>query len=182
MVRNATIWLVLLLVSGCVTALPSLPEGESVTPLTVADAQKTEVDQSAKLRWGGTIVSVSIQSESTVIEVVSRPLSLNGRPKHNDVSYGRFKALVNGFVEPEIFQKGRDVSFTGSVAGVEQGQVEQANYAYPLLVVDQYELWKELKANQNYDPYLNYWTHSPFWHRWPHQRPRGVVRSQRTLE
>ena len=156
--------------SACVS--PS-PPGE-VVAITVADIQQGTGEMGAPVRWGGTIANVRNKPQTTVLEVVSRPLLNTGRPKHNDRTHGRFLAEISGFLDPAIVDKGRDISFIGTVVRTEDGQVGEAGYNYPVLSVFDYRVWKkqsEIKDNGHYPHYFMFDRH---WHDWPYRRRTGI--------
>lgn len=154
---------------GCVTPAP---QGE-VVKLSVAQVQDG-AELGVPLRWGGTIASVVNKAETTVVEVVSRPLQRSGRPLHNDKTDGRFLAELQGFVDPEILSPGRDISLVGTVNRIESGQVGEADYQYPYMTVFDYRVWKTLSEIDPNSGYPNYFIHDRYWLDWPHRRRRGL--------
>jgi len=114
------------------------------------------------VRWGGTIVRVeNLASQQTLLEIVSRPLRSNGRPLHNDRSYGRFFALVDEFLDPQIVTADRDFTVIGSLAGRMAGKVGEADYVFPLVSINQYTYWK--KPQEKSAPHFPHWNQHPFW-------------------
>jgi len=165
-------WFALLLLGLCSCVTPA-PPGE-VVEVTVADIQQGTGEMGVPVRWGGTIAAVHNKPETTLLEVVSRPLNGTGRPRHNDATYGRFYAEISGFLDPEIVSQGRDISVIGTVIRLDDGQVGEAGYEYPVLSVFDYRVWKkrsEIKGNGNYPHYFLF---DRYWHNWPHHRRHGV--------
>lgn len=159
-----------LLSTGCVTVSPP----GKVAALSVSDVQQGETGSGALLRWGGTVVKVHNQAEVTVIEIVSRPLMRSGRPKHNDVTDGRFLAEVDGFLDPQIIKPGRDISVIGLVDRVDNGQIGEANYAFPVMSVSDHRVWKPLSEVNPYRPYSHYYFDDGYWRGWPHRRRSSI--------
>ncbi len=129
------------------------------------------------VRWGGTIASINNQSAGkTRLEVVSRPLYGGGRPIHDDRSDGRFVAIVNAFLDPEIVKVGRDITVLGNVQRLESGTVGESAYVYPVVVVESYRYWKKrVAARLRHFPHWNtypYRRYDPFWDNWPRHRSR----------
>lgn len=120
-------------------------------------------------RWGGVIADVKNSDAGTVIEVVNFPLNSWGRPVPGEQSSGRFRATLNGFVDPMVYTQGSEVTFTGTVAGVEKGTIGEYNYLFPLLNVSAKYLWPERKEKAqmevNYDAlwYRHYYYTRPFY-------------------
>lgn len=159
-----------LMVSGCVS--PS-PPGE-VAIATVQEVQQGSMESGIPLRWGGTITHVRNKKDITVLEIVSRPLLRSGRPRHNDQTDGRFMAEISGFLDPEIVRAGRDISVIGTITRLENGQVGEAEYQYPVMSVFNYRFWKkasEIDANSGYP---HYFERDRFWYNWPYRRRNGV--------
>lgn len=157
---------VALLASGCVS--PS-PVGE-VANVSVLEMQQGNVDAGLPVRWGGTITAVKNKKDVTVLEIVSRPLQRSGRPKHNDQTDGRFLAEIKGFLDPQIVTAGRDISLVGTISRIEQGQVGEADYQFPVMSVFDYRFWKNASEIDKNNVYPYYYPHDRYWYDWPHRR------------
>ena len=57
--------------------------------------------------WGGVIIDTTNLKESTAIKVMQTALDFQERPTDLDRSEGRFVILVDRFLDPDIFKKGR---------------------------------------------------------------------------
>ncbi len=134
----------LLILGGC-AALPDelKPVNEQVL-LPFADA--TLVDPPAEARWGGEVAQVRNHNTGSEIEVVQFALDRSGRPLKSDSSAGRFRIRVTDFIDPAIYAPGRQVTALGEFSGIEQGQVGEQPYAFPVLEAESVHLWPELKA------------------------------------
>ena len=136
----------LLLLSGCA----SFPEPvqlppESPTVTYEQAAMDIEGNKGMLAQWGGVIASIENQSEKTLLEVVYHPLRNYGRPLLNKESVGRFRVYVNGFLDPMVYQRGRTVTFSGTLIGLEEGLVGEHNYFYPTLEAKGYYLWEDVE-------------------------------------
>ncbi len=137
----------LLLAGGCASVPPA---DEGYASVTVADVQRDAADAPAgtgaatpTVRWGGTIASVNnTGDDATELQIVSRPLDRRGRPRHVDVSEGRFVARIDGFLDPEIVRAGRDITVTGEVEGMRDGRIGESGYRFPVVRVDDYRYWQ----------------------------------------
>jgi len=96
----------------------------------------------AMVRWGGRIVDVEPQPNRTCFEMISTRLSNTGRPywASDDVG-GPFIACRTGFYDPALFEKNREVTFTGRVAGYENRRIGQYDYRFPRVEADVVYLW-----------------------------------------
>lgn len=96
----------------------------------------------AMVRWGGRIVAVEPQPNRTCFEMISTRLSNTGRPywASDDVG-GRFIACRTGFYDPALFERNREVTFTGRIAGYENRRIGQYDYRFPRVEADVVYLW-----------------------------------------
>ena len=107
---------------------------------------------------GGVIVETRNLPDKTEIEVVQKDLDFTGYPELGDDSGGRFIIEKPGYLEPEIFSKGRRIVGAGKVTGSRQGKVGGRDYRFP--VVDASEL--HLLEDLNRLPYF----YPPYWYPW----------------
>lgn len=96
-----------------------------------------------KARWGGKIVAVENKKDASEIEIVFFPETDYGKPKTSMPSMGRFKAVVEGFVDPLVFEQGRLITVVGEVGNMQTGIIGEQEYAYPTLNAKGYYMWKE---------------------------------------
>lgn len=159
------------LLSACVSA-PVALRGEFAELVPAQSSAGTHVGE--RVRWGGEIIAVEPGEHSTCFEILARELDASARPKRGDTSAGRFIACRDGFYDPEVFVKGRELTVIGSLDGTRIGQVGQFDYTYPTLAADAIYLWprRSLVVAQRhawpfYDPFWGpgfgpYWR-SGFW-------------------
>lgn len=95
------------------------------------------------VRWGGVIVNVRHEPDSTCFEVLSRDLDKYLRPNQEDYSAGRYYACKPGFLDPAVFTVGREITTTGHIRNIRIGQIEGMEYGYPVLDVDSLVLWEK---------------------------------------
>lgn len=105
------------------------------------DAAATD-STGAMVRWGGRIVDVEPKTNRTCFEMISTRLSNTGRPywASDDVG-GRFIACRTGFYDPALFERNREVTFTGRVAGYENRRIGEYDYRFPRVEADVVYLW-----------------------------------------
>jgi outer membrane lipoprotein len=163
-----------LLFSAC-TSVPTQLQGE------YADISPARVQPElfgSKVRWGGVLVDTRNEQERTCFEVLSRTLDRYLRPRLEDSTAGRFIACTNGFHDPEVFAKGREVTITGQIQNVEVRKIEEFDYRYPVVEIIDMVLWEERQDviiyDNYYDPfyYPYYWGH-PYWGYYPYYRYPG---------
>ncbi len=141
------------LLAACATPAPL--KG-SYAPITPQDAAATDATGTV-VRWGGRIVSVEPQAQRTCFEMLATQLQDSGRPRSDgDQVGGRFIACRAGFYDPALFEKGREVTFTGRIEGYETRKIGEYDYRFPKLAADVVYLWPE-RVNVVSDPYPRYW-------------------------
>lgn len=137
--RLAVIAVGVALLGACATQ-PKPLQG-AFSPITPADAAASD-STGAVVRWGGRIVDVEPQANRTCFEMISTRLGDSGRPywASDDVG-GRFLACRSGFYDPALFEKNREVTFTGRIAGYESRRIGGYEYRFPQLDADVVYLW-----------------------------------------
>ena len=139
--------------------------------------QTPEIYTGSKVIVGGVIVAVRNTQVGSEIEVIQKDLNSAGYPRNVDRSLGRFLFRKSGFLEPQIFKKGRRITGAGAVLGVQAGKIGEADYSF--LVIDAEELRLLETYQYSYDPYgyPYYWAGGywgPYWgpyyprHYYPH--------------
>ena len=123
---------------------------------------------------GGIIVNSINKQEGTLLEVYETALDRDGKPLNTDKSEGRFLALYQGYLDSEIYAKGRKVTIAGTVQGEKVQQLGEIQYHYPYLIVKEIRLWKEeeLAYYDQYEPYRwgpwydPWYPWGPWWYPW----------------
>lgn len=171
--------------AACAT-VPQPLQG-TYTDLSTASAQQGGAS-GAKVRWGGEIIKTEPGPQETCFYLLSRPLDNQARPKANDQgdNQGRFVACRQGFYDPEVFTRGRDVTVTGTLQGTVSQKVGDYDYAYPRVQADVVYLWPKPPIRVSYPPgyYDPFWGPGfgpgfvPYWGPWgdPYwNRPRVII-------
>jgi outer membrane lipoprotein len=128
-----------ILLAACATQ-PQPLQGEfnEITPRDAAAADAT----GSMVRWGGRIIGVEPHENRTCFEVMATGLSDYGRPywATDDVG-GRFIACRTGFYDPALFERNREVTFTGRIDGYENRRIGDYDYRFPRVEADVVYLW-----------------------------------------
>ena len=119
---------------GCASA-PQPLQGQ-FDPITPRQAVEREAS-GAVVRWGGRIVEVEPQPNRTCFQMISTRLDVSGRPywASDDVG-GRFIACRTGFYDPAVFERNREVTFTGRIEGYESRRIGQYDYRLPRVAAE----------------------------------------------
>ncbi len=157
-----------LLLAGCSTRVPpEISQKLNETPTVQQVRSDPDAFQSQTLRWGGTILQTENRPDSSRVLVVAFPLSDSGRPQSDNISSGRFIAVVDAFLEPLVYSRDRKITVVGKLVGTEVLKIGEFDYTYPIVQVEHYYLWpvRKTATAKSYDPY---W-YDPYypWH-FPH--------------
>lgn len=138
----------------------------SVTFVHVLQAPQAFVGKTIVL--GGVISETRNLEGVTEIEVVEKDLDYSGYPSSGDKSLGRFIFRKPGYLEAEIFSKGRVVTGAGKLVGSQRGKIGEADYDFPVIEVEELKIWKEnIYPDYGYPPYYYGPSWRPFWRPYP---------------
>lgn len=161
-------------------ACATVPQELTGTYTTVAPDNATAVAQGTRVRWGGRIIQTEPQERETCFFVLDEPLDSQARPERREESRGRFVACKQGFFDPEVYAKGREITVTGTVDGSETRKVGDFDYVYPRVNADVVYLWPKRPMYvpgpyPYYDPFFSpfydpFWGFGPIWY-----PPRVIV-------
>ncbi|MDC8830585.1 Slp family lipoprotein [Alteromonas gilva] len=132
-------------------------------------------------RWGGIITKVENKPNKTLIEVVHFPLNHYGKPNTSEDTVGRFKAVINKFVDPIMFEEGRTITFVGTVGKPLAGMVGEQPYMFPALNTENYYMWRQQRMYDTSGVFFNFYSgwyspfYHPFWRPWGFHYPRAVI-------
>ena len=159
-----------LTLSACATMPHQLATGGSFADTTPQQAQSGD-HEGERVRWGGIIIQTTPHPNQTCFEVMALPLNSNAEPEATDLSLGRFIACAEGFYEPALYAAGREITFTGSIDGIEKNKIGEYLYDFPRVAADTVYLWprhREVIYVPHSDPYYwgPMWSPSP-WHYYP---------------
>jgi outer membrane lipoprotein len=151
--RATVLTFLVALVSAC-TTVPEQIQGTftQVTPVRVNPAVF-----GTEIRWGGTILSAENKDEQTCFEILSRALDKHLRPEKEDFTAGRFIACKSGFLDPEVFTRGREVTLTGNIRNIEVHELSGFSYRYPVVDVDSLVLWQKRRTVMVVNHSSPYW-------------------------
>lgn len=161
------------------SACATVPQQLAGTYTTVSPDNAAAAAQGTRVRWGGRIIQTEPQERETCFFVLDEPLDSQARPERREQSRGRFVACKQGFYDPEVYGKGRDITVTGTVAGSETRKVGQYDYSYPRVEADVVYLWPKRPVYAPgpypyYDPFFSPF-YDPFWGFGPLYYPPRVI-------
>lgn len=116
---------------------------------------------------GGHILETANLSGETIIKILQTPLEFRDRPKGKDHSEGRFVVSHKGFLDPEVYSKGRKITVAGTVAGKTVEKIGDYPSTFLKIVSREVYLWVEVRHDYPYQ-YYDYWyypyPYDPFWY------------------
>ena len=139
-------------------------------------AQSTQDYIGTQVIWGGKIVQTRNAPDAAEVEVIQYRLDSLGEPVVGDYSGGRFIFLRKGFLEPEIYSKGRRVTGAGRVVGNRVGKLDESDYTYVLVEVEELHLFEKPYTGPPYfyDPF--FYGYYPYFYGGRFGRPFGMYR------
>ncbi len=111
--------------------------------------------------FGGVIVATRNFPNKTEIEVIQKNLDYFGYPSRGNETEGRFVFVKQGFLEPEIYSKGRYVTGAGKLAGTQSGKVDNREMKLPVIEVVELRLWEDY-SKAPYGSYSYPYYYGPF--------------------
>ncbi|MBN2516967.1 MAG: Slp family lipoprotein [Deltaproteobacteria bacterium] len=139
------------------------------TTAPFAEVQKSpEQYMSRTVLWGGVIIETNNRKGETNIKVMQTSLDMEKRPVNLDKSEGRFIIRYTGFLDPVIYEKGREITVAGDIVGKEMHPLGDITYEYPVVGAKAIRLWeKRTEYRDVYDPFRHHyplwWYRSPYW-------------------
>jgi len=139
--------------SGCAHVISEDVLKEVNMDINFAELRKNPLTyQGEVILLGGVIVKVMYKQDRTLLQIYQTEMDCEKRPVSLDVSGGRFLARYNGFLDRDIYRKGREGTVAGKVKGVKVMKLGEIDYHYPYILIKEIHLWEEKKP-QSYDPY-----------------------------
>ncbi len=137
------------LLSACASNVPvSIRQDLAENPSLEAVQKDPDRFRGKSVRWGGALISVTNRANGADLEVLAKPLQEGGRPEGTDNALGRFRARVERFLDPEIYQTGREVTLFGTITGSVTDKIGERNYLYPLVAPIELHIWEKRSDNQ----------------------------------
>ncbi len=131
------------ILSGCVS-IPQDIQGNSRS-LSEISYQDIQQDVSRfhgqEVRLGGKVLNVINSQNETLFEVAVLPLDYSARPELGTAFQGRIIVKANKFIEP-LTLKHHLVTVLGTVTGITNGKVGEADYQYLTLSLQGYQVWQ----------------------------------------
>lgn len=137
--------LLVLSVSGCAHVVSKGLREQADPALTFEQVFQDPDEHTGKIViWGGDVIQTINQKDgTTLIEVFEKPLDRWEEPKDTLSSGGRFLVLVDKYLDPYLFRKGRRITVAGEIQGDQTRPLGEMDYRYPPLLSKQIYLWPD---------------------------------------
>jgi outer membrane lipoprotein len=130
-----------------------------------------------RVRWGGVVTKVDNRKHETWVYVVEHGLDSDGRPQDSLTSTGRFIGRIQGFLDPDVYSKGRGFTVVGRIEAPVRDDIGDYAYLYPVVGVESYRLWEKPLPYQEFYPFPSFypyydpfWGPGPYWPYWYRRR------------
>ncbi len=133
-------------------------------------SQSTNKD--ASVRWGGVIIEVENEQDSSLVQVLFHPLDSYGRPQLNKPGEGRFVIKSTEFLDPVVYAKDKEVTVAGILAGNIERTIGKRVVRLPLISATAIHLWPPNERDNFYrrgfgdyrfNPYFGYPGYPFYW-------------------
>ncbi len=139
-----------LVLAGCASYPEQVRVADEATLVSFPATIKAGLTQ-GPARWSGVIAKVQNNSQNTRLEIVYFPSGAHGRPLVEKNTEGRFVAYAKGFLDPVVYQSGKQVTVLGQLAPFEAGKVDQYQYSYPVIEASAVYLWPKQQETTRVD-------------------------------
>lgn len=114
---------------------------ESITLPEVKKAPSSYIGK--EVLWGGVIIETKNRPEETIIIVRQAELDYERRPMDLNQSAGRFLVKYKDFLDPAIFQSGREITVIGELTGMENILTGGLSLTVPVILAKEIKLWEK---------------------------------------
>ena len=161
--RRARLLVFTVLLAGCASAFPddALRSVDRSVTLT-ALRQDPAANLGRRVLLGGDILATRPMPNQTEVELLSKPLDGDDRPRPGDASDGRVLVTTPQFLDPAVYAAGRRMTVIGTVTGEEERKIAELPYRYPVVAADAIKLWPREVVVPAYPPP---W---PYYYPWPY--------------
>lgn len=147
-------FLIIFLVAGCSNNLPASIKTAPAYDLKYMHVIAEEVDTfiGKQVRWGGKIIKVMKRDNQSLIEIQNYPVNRYGLPLLNLPTRGKFIAISEQDIDPDIYLEGLLVTFSGTL-DTETTRVRKRKIIFlPVISVSEIHLWphKRINASEGY--------------------------------
>ena len=120
--------------------------------------ESPEVYVGRKVMLAGSIVQTRNFPDRSEIEVVQKAIDSYGNLDTGDATLGRFIFRHRGYLESEVYSKGRNIIGAGVVVGSQSGKIGDRDYLFAVIEPEELNLFPEYPDTPYYyDPFYPYY-------------------------
>lgn len=160
------LFLCLLLLSGCAPVISSNLTAKVDSSLTFREVfQDPDAYKGKTVLWGGRIIQVLPQDDTTYVEILQMPLGWREKPEEAYASEGKFLILIRELLDLSDFDRGKKITVAGEIQGSAQREkiesLSEKDYRYPVILSEEIHLWKDYfyPYSSSVQPYTG-----PYWY------------------
>lgn len=142
----------LFFLGACTSMPPDIRDFSAMEIPYQTVSQNAEVHKDTPVRWGGTVIEVENEKDSSLMQVLFYPLDRSGYPETGKPGEGRFAIEISEFLDPAIYTKGAEITVTGTIKGSIERTVGNKTIHIPLITAKNIHLWP-----QTYREDSTYW-------------------------
>jgi outer membrane lipoprotein len=141
--KSSLLFLCILFLAGCSSLPKELTSSQTNTLIEYnAFVTAAQNDENVEVRLGGVIARIDNLKDTTRIEIVNLPISSSGKPDLSQEPTGRFVVYLDGFIDPITYSVGRLVTVLGQSTGIEEANVGEFLYPFPVINGSALHLWQ----------------------------------------
>ncbi len=160
---KSALFFVICVFSGC-SNLPTAIKQAPVPEVDIREVQKNiDAYHGSVVRWGGTVIQVDIQQDSSWVQVLYYPLKGYGRPSLTQSALGRFIIRSKEFLDPAVYSKGTQITVAGTLNGGADRMIGEKTIKLPVVDLNQAYLWPKYNPT-NYYAYPRYYPYPGYYY------------------
>ncbi|SFF05071.1 Slp family lipoprotein [Nitrosomonas sp. Nm166] len=157
-----------LLLSACVGLPPAIENAPAIQLSYNQVSRDINSYKDAPVRWGGVIIDVENEEQSSLMQILFYPLDYRGRPQLYKAGEGRFVVKSTEFLDPVIYAKDKEITVAGVIIGNIERTVGKKIIQVPLLSATAIYMWPPYRSYYDYRnygpyPYFGYPGYYPFY-------------------
>tara|TARA_R110002167_G_scaffold103139_11_gene267088 strand:+ start:446 stop:1015 length:570 start_codon:yes stop_codon:yes gene_type:complete len=138
-----------ILLTGCAFAPQEIQVASSQPLVNFSDVTNESVGKVA--RWGGVILGLSKQDDSTSVLVSQYPLLHSGQPTYRPQSGGTFTAKFNNSMDIESLQQGSVLTIIGNVEHLQTPETSLDTAQVATIKTSHFYVWEGLSSANHPD-------------------------------
>jgi outer membrane lipoprotein len=124
--------------------------------------------KNAPVRWGGLIIDVENEQNSTIVQVLYYPLDSDGKPRTDELNEGRFLFKTPEFLDPAVYAKNMEITVAGTLIGEAERMIGKKTMRLPLISATTIYRWPIYVYDNRYDGFGYGYGYNPYYGGYPY--------------